>query len=605
MTARATRRRLLALAGLAGLGLVLSPGTARAATTARVTAEVDRERVQVGEPFELTITVDSEAERGADVPEPVLPDFVALGLEIVGVPATFRSTSSSFSFGTGRGTQVTARTTQTNIYTLVPSKPGRIELPVHVTVGSTRIAAARVPVVEVHGEAAAAEPQPAGADGGPTEAQGDIFLWSRVDKPEPYVGEQVTYTLEVYERLPFPQIQLRQLPGFQDFWSEELPEGQTRQAVVAGVAYRVHPGLRRALFPQRAGSLTLSPAEVGVGMRRRIKGRPTTLEVKPLPAGAPPGFSPNNVGVYTIAAEVDRTQVKVGEPFTLTVTIRGTGNIRVIDPGTWPELPGLRRYEPKTETQITTGALLGGERRYAFLVIPERGGALTIPAHTFHFFDPATASYETATSAPIEIAVEGDPNAAPAPASEAPPPTAAEEEGILAAIAEPGALPRTTPSEPWLTPARFAWGMAGPPVLLALGTATSALWRRFGPDEASRAAAARAARQRDLLAQAERGVATGEGFYNALAQLLQGAAVERAGPEGEGLPRHALLRLLADRGVPAADCDRLRELLDRCDAARFGARGETPGEREAALRAARDLLRAPSLARPKHPGPRT
>src|SRR5690606_36850543 len=111
------------------------------------------------------------------VPEPVLPDFVALGLEIVGVPATFRSTSSSFSFGTGRGTQVNTRTTQTNIYTLVPGKPGRIELPVHVTVGGTKISAARVPVVEVHGEAAPAEPQAPGADGGPTEAQGDIFLW--------------------------------------------------------------------------------------------------------------------------------------------------------------------------------------------------------------------------------------------------------------------------------------------------------------------------------------------------------------------------------------------------------------------------------------------
>jgi hypothetical protein len=263
----------------------------------------------------------------------------------------------------------------------------------------------------------------------------------------------------------------------------------------------------------------------------------------------------------------------------------------------------MRRYEPRTETQITTGAQLGGERRYAFLVIPERGGALAIPPHDFHFFDPATASYQTATSAPIELAVEGDPNAAAGPTSEAPPPAAAEEEGILAPIVEPPALPRATPSEPWLTPSRFAWGMAGPPVLLALGTAATALWRRLGPDEASRAAAARTARQRDLLAQAERGLATGEGFYPALAQLLQTAAVERAGPEGEGLPRHALLRLLADRGVPTADCDRLRELLDRCDAARFGARGESAAERETALRAARDLLRAPSLARAPKPGP--
>lgn len=586
-----TRRRVLHLA--AGLGLVLAGRTAHAAPRPRVIAQIDRDQVEVGEAFELTVQVDSEGERGAEVPEPVLPDFAALGMQIVGVPATFRSTSSSFSFGTGRGSTVTTRTTQTNVYTLMPSKPGRFELPVHVIADKQKIPADRVPVIEVTGQAAAAEPVPAAAEG-PTEPQGDIFLWTRVDKPTLYVGEQLTYTLEVYERLPFLQMQLRQLPGFQDFWSEELPQGQMRQAVVGDVAYRVHPGLRRALFPQRAGTLTLSPAEVGVGMRRRITGKPVSIEVKPLPAGAPAGFSPNNVGDYTIRTAVDRTNLKVGEPFTLTVTIQGTGNIRVIDPGAWPELPGLRRYEPKVETQVTTGAQLGGERRYAFLVIPERGGELTIPAHSFHYFDPSTESYQTATSAPIELRVEGDPNAAPAPAADAPPPpAAAEEEGILAPIVEPASLPRATPSTSWLTPSRWGWGMAGPPVLLALGTAASALWRRFGPDEHSRAAAARTARQRELLAQAERGVASGEGFYPAMAQLLQTAAVERAGPEGEGLPRHALLALLARKGVPAADCDRLRDLLDRCDAARFGARDESAGERETALQTARELLHGP------------
>lgn len=587
-----TRRRALQLAGLAGLGLALSPGTARAAVQPRIAAETDRERVEVGEAFEFTVQVDSEGERGAEVPEPVLPDLAALGLEIVGVPASFRSTSSSFSFGTGRGSAMTTRTTQTTVYTLVASKPGRIELPVHVMDGKTKIAVARVPVVEVTGQAASGEPVAADAND-PTEPQGDIFLWTRVDKPTLFVGEQLTYTLEIYERLPFPQFQLRKLPGFQDFWSEELPPGQQRRAVVGDTAYRVNPGLRRALFPQRAGTLTLSPPEIGVGMRRRVTGRPVTIEVKPLPAGAPAGFSPNNVGSYTIRSEADRTNIKVGEPFTLTVSIQGTGNIRVIDPGAWPDMPGLRRYEPKVETQVTTGAQLGGERRYAFLVIPERGGAITVPALEFHFFDPATATYQTARSTPIELTVAGDPGAAPPSATDAPPPpTAAEEEGILAPIAEPATLPRATPTTSWLTPSRWGWGMAGAPVLLALGTGASALWRRFGPDDASRAAAVRAARQRDLLAQAERGLASGEGFYPALAQLLQAAAVERAGAEGEGLPRQALLALLARKGVPSADCERLRDLLDRCDAARFGARGETASEREAALRGARELLAA-------------
>jgi hypothetical protein len=67
-------------------------------------------------------------------------------------------------------------------------------------------------------------------------------LWTRLDKPKAYVGEQLLYTLEVYERLAFPNFQLRTLPGFQDFWTEELPEGDVRIETVAGVPYRCAPG---------------------------------------------------------------------------------------------------------------------------------------------------------------------------------------------------------------------------------------------------------------------------------------------------------------------------------------------------------------------------
>jgi hypothetical protein len=131
-------------------------------------------------------------------------------------------------------------------------------------------------------------------------------LWTRLDKSKVYVGEQIVYTLEVYERLPFPNIQLRALPGFQDFWSEELPEGDQRTETVAGVPYRVHPGLRRALFPQRAGTLD---DHGGGGQRRhapaRSAGGRRRIEVLAAAESTdrPADFSANNVGLYTIEAK--------------------------------------------------------------------------------------------------------------------------------------------------------------------------------------------------------------------------------------------------------------------------------------------------------------
>ena len=565
-----TRRGFMTvlLAGATGL---LVPALARAADRVSVATELDRLTVEVGEAVEFTVQVELEGD--GDMPDPVLPNFVEMGLTLAGPPSSFRSSGSSVSFGTGQQTVLQTRAVQTYSYTLIPSKPGRYTLPVHVMNGRTKVAAPRTPVLEVTGSAAPTEPIAGGIDG-PTEAQGDLFLWTRLDKSRVYVGEQLVYTLEVYERLPFPNIQLRALPGFQDFWSEELPEGDNRTESVAGVPYRVHPGLRRGLFPQKAGMLTITAAEVGVGMRRRVRGRPTTIEVLPLPVdGRPADFSANNVGLYTIEAAIDRAKIKQGEPFTLTVTISGTGNIRVIDPGAWPELEGMRRYDPKVETRPAVGMRIGGDRIYQFLVIPERAGTLTIPPHRFSFFDPATGRYQTVSSKPIEVAVLADASApAPsAPAEEAPGPAArptkSAEDGLLAPLITPDNLPRVASDSAWLTPGRFTAGMILAPTVLAATAGGRALWRRYGPDEASRASAARAAKQRELIAQAERGVATGEGFYPALAQLLQGLALARAGAPGEGLPRRALLELLGRRGAAAPDLERLGRLLDRCDAA--------------------------------------
>lgn len=588
------RRFLTGVAGAVALGLFAR--TAHAADRVTVSVELDRNSTQVGEAVEFTIQVERVGE-GRGIPDPVLPDFTALGITIAGDPSTFRGFTSMNINGVSQ-----SRITQTYSYTLIPSKPGKFSLPVHVMNGAVKINAIRTPILEVTGTAVTAAPPVAGSSSDPTEAQGEIFLWTRLDKPRAYVGEQLIYALEVYERLPFPNIQLRALPGFPDFWSEELPDGEMRTESVAGTGYRVHPGLRRALFPQRAGTLTISAPEVSVGMRRRVGGRATTVEVLPLPSeGRPAGFSANNVGLYTIAAKVDRAKVKQGEPFTLTITIAGTGNIRVIDPGAWPELDGLRRYDPKVETHASVGAQLGGDQVYEFLIIPERSGALQVPVHSFSFFDPATARYQTVSTQPIEIMVAGDPNAAaPSPVSnDAPAPgkATASDDGLLAPLITPDAVPRVAVSTSWLTPRRFTNGMLLVPAALAVGGLARGLWRRLGPDDSSRASAARVARQRGLIAQAEAGVASGEGFYHALSQLLQALAVERAGAEGEGLPRRALLELLARKGVVAEDLKRLGELLDRGDAARFGAASEAASDRKAALDDALTLVRRSSLAK--------
>ncbi|MEZ4383887.1 MAG: BatD family protein [Nannocystaceae bacterium] len=600
MTALAEHSRRRFVSGLAGASaftlVCAASGRARADGVVSIQAQLRTNTVSVGDAVDLIVEVAREG-GGDDVPSPTLPDLLAQGFAVEGPSTSFRTQTSWINGRSSSSVRVTY------VYYLIPSKPGRFELPITVKDGGRTIRAPRVPVLEVTGEAAPTEPATPAANAAPTEARGDVFLWGTIDKPTLYVGEQLTYELVVYERLRFPNIQLRELPGFTDFWSEELPEGRLRNEVVAGVGYRVQPGLRRALFPQRAGTLTITPAQVSVGLRRRIGGQPIEVQVLPLPAeGQPAGFSANNVGEFRIAAKVDRSKVKVGEPFTLSVLIKGTGNIRVIDPGDWPELDGMRRYDPKVDLQAFGGDVVGGTRTYEFLVIPERAGALTIPPHRFSYFDPESVSYETIETAPITVQVADDGGAAPAaetePKPSAPTPSADDDDLLLAPLVDLEALPRASGEASWLTPTRWFWGMVAAPAAGALIGLAGALRRRLAGDAASQARASRRAEERGRLAEAEAALASGDGFYPKVAQLLQALAVDRAGPEGQGLPRRALLRVLRDRGVSEEDLARLRALLDRCDAARFGAgAGESADERRRLLDEALDLLRASSLAK--------
>ncbi len=610
------RRRVLALGvGALALALVETPrawaGPAPAAGGVQLQVQLERGRVNVGEGVRYVIEIALEG-RGGRAPEPELPDFSTMGIELKG-PMTSQGQSTSWING-----QVTRRTTISYTYFLLPTKPGKFKLPVHVKHNGAKIRAPRIPVLEVVGAAVPEEAVAASGADKPQEAPGDLFLWLRVDKPRPYVGEQVIYAIELYERLGRRvDISLTDPPGFQDFWTEELNVRPQRVEAVGGQRFRVHTILRRALFPQRAGELTIGRPQADVGIvadlfrpvqrLRRVAGQALKLEVQPLPAaGQPAGFSPNNVGNFKITTEVDRAAVKQGEPLTLTLTITGTGNIKAIDPGEWPALPGMRRYDPKVELATYEGERVGGERRYEFLVIPEQAGALEIPAHRFSFFNPATERYQTVASRPIALEVTADPNApapssdgAAAPVSEATAQATSDDADLFAPLMTPESVPRVDAGsgDPRRAFRRWLYGMLGVPAAAAAITGGQALWRRFGPDDAAREAAARAARRRSLAAEAEAAVAGGEGFYGAVSQLLQGAAVERAGPEGHGLPRRRLLALLRSRGVSEDDVSGLGALLDRCDAARFGAAAsERAEEREAVLEQALSLVRRSSLA---------
>ena len=161
-------------------------------------------------------------------------------------------------------------------------------------------AASTLPMLLLGGEVQA-EPQLEHDKAGdkPTEADEEVIVWPVVDKAKVYVGEQIVYELQIWDR-GNANLAIATSPTFKDFWSENLDSAQKRPTVrkdyVGNVPYQVNITLRRALFPQKAGTLIIGSPEIrsqpfnsvffgSSGPPRNYLGRNLAIEVQPLPAG--------------------------------------------------------------------------------------------------------------------------------------------------------------------------------------------------------------------------------------------------------------------------------------------------------------------------------
>jgi hypothetical protein len=182
------------------------------------------------------------------------------------------------------------------------------------------------------------------------------------------------------------------------------------------------------LFPQKSGTLTISPCtmEVGIVQRvqtrsrnifddffggtqvqtvpREVKSYPVNITVLPLPEGKPTSFS-NAVGQLKFDTSLDKTEVKANDPITLKVVISGTGNVKFADAPKVNFPPDFEVFDPKVNTHLNTTAT-SGSKTFEYVIVPRHGGTYKLPAIEFSFFDPQTKQYKSLTSEEYTITVE-------------------------------------------------------------------------------------------------------------------------------------------------------------------------------------------------------
>lgn len=375
-------------------------------------------RVAVGENFRLSYTIntqDVDEFRAGNIPS---------ALEVIAGPYT--SSQSSYQMVNGR---TSSSSSITYTYTLYASKNGTYTIPAaHARVKGKNVFSKAVRVI-VSGTAhnGNASPQmhddydasPQMQQAGSRITGKDLFIKVSANKRRVYEQEPILLTYKVYTLVDLTQLEGK-MPDLTGFHTQEIKLPQQKNfhlEKVNGKNYRCVTWSQYVMYPQITGKLTIpsitfkgivvqqnrtvDPFEAffngGSGyieVKRNIKAPEINIQVDPLPT-RPANFS-GGVGKFNIAASLNHTVVKAGEPISLRIVVSGIGNLKLIKEPVVEFPKDFDKYDAKItdKTKVTVNGV-EGSMIYDILAVPRNQGEEEIPPIKFTYYDTTQNTYKT------------------------------------------------------------------------------------------------------------------------------------------------------------------------------------------------------------------
>ena len=406
-----------------------------------------------------------------------------------------------------------------------------------------------------------------------------LFIRALVDNDRPYLGQQITYSLRIYQSRDANLSSVRvtyNAPSFAGFWNSQETRQDEYEETIGSGEYRV-VDVQTVLFASIVGASSIEPAVLEVsngasGIPGRLESEAVAVEVRPLPVPEPDGFT-GGVGRFEISASVDAAEGNLNEPVALTVRISGVGNIEALPDPEWPEFAGWRVIESpvSVESQVVAGQITGS-RTYEIVLVPEQAGGLTIPEIRYPYFDPSLERYVEVATAPVAVSI-GD--VAGAPVVPSLPAVEDAEEEVLEVRPIKAVPPSLRQPGTELADSPVYWTAWAIPPLVVVGTVT---WRRRrASQEAARAEGLRNNALPDARAALARAVNSGSDPRVAASEALLSYLSARLEMQGSGMTREALLRRLREVGASSDLEDRVGEVLTEGESARYTPPAGSPG----------------------------
>ena len=458
-----------------------------------------------------------------------------------------------------------------------------------------------------NGQGASPEGSSSGKDA--SDGSDPVFLRVLPSKKDVYVGEQLVSALKVYTRVNTrPAGGTKDIP-YEGFYKKSLdPDASATRQEINGEQYVTQVIQRHILIPQKSGKIVIEPFESEWMVQQRVQRQsnsvfdsffddpffsgvqdvpaklatlPVSINVKPLPPGAPEGFT-GGVGNFTMKAELSAEEVEVNEALSLKITIRGTGNLPLLGE---PEVnlpPDHDLYDVSSSQNVSvSGNQIGGSVIFEYPIVARHAGRFRIAPIQFSWFDPETGRYRSSTSSEFNFTVlKGD------------------TEDASGRVYVPGIMQESVEDlgtdirdisriHPVLTPVAYSlmgqrWYKLLYLIVILLSTLIIIYIRTVSRRNADlrlvkNRQASRSALNRFKLADKYRKKGDEDRFYEEVGKAVWGYLGDKLGIETSGLSQEGIIAELASRKVASELLEELSRIIDESEFSRFAPSSQKSG----------------------------
>jgi len=384
-----------------------------------VESYVDRTKIGISDLVKYTIEISGEKMGNISTPRlPKIENFENLG--------SSTSSSSNYSIVSGK---MTSKITKSYTYTLRPLKIGNYIIPpITIKIKDKSFTTEPIHIKVSEGSTQAAPPTSSSFTQKPnssSDLSDNLFLKADISKRNVYEEEPIIIEYKLYSRYDIANLAFAGDTNFEGFWKEDIykPESISfDRETFNGIMYNVMLMRSVALFPTKSGKLNIPSVALNVDIRTQshsffdfgttkrynIKNKPVAVIVKPIPQINKPVSYSNAVGKFKLSSNISQSQLNVGDSFTYTIIISGTGNLKQFDIPKLKEVNNLRFLDPEITTDINKNKI-SGKKTIKYLIIAQEKGNFTLPAVPFTYFDTSSGSYKTLQTKPYQLKIgEGD-----------------------------------------------------------------------------------------------------------------------------------------------------------------------------------------------------